>query len=185
MAKRSDNRASVELVPATAIQKRILLVRDCQVMLDEDLADLYGVETKRLIQQVNRNIDRFPPDFMFQLSKDEAALLRSQFATSSGRGGRRYAPYVFTEQGVAMLSGVLRSETAVAVNIAIMRAFVELRRAATSYAAIEKRLAELERETKEKLGKHDEQLGEIFKVLRQLISPPRPKRRVGFGLPED
>jgi hypothetical protein len=92
---------------------------------------------------------------------------------------------VFTEQGVAMLSGVLRSPTAVAVNIAIMRAFVELRRAATSYTAIERRLTELERETTEKLGKHDQQLREIFKALRQLISPPpRPKRRVGFGLPE-
>ncbi len=112
--------------------------------------------------------------------------MRSQIVTSKGRGGRRTAPYVFTEQGVAMLSGVLRSQTAVTVNIAIMRAFVELRRAATSYAAIERRLTDLERETTEKLGKHDQQLGEIFKVLRQLISPPpRPKRRVGFGLPED
>ena len=155
-------------------------------MLDEDLAELYGVETRRLIEQVKRNIERFPSDFMFQLSKEEAAALRSQSATSGGRGGRRYAPYVFTEQGVAMLSGVLRSETAVTVNIAIMRAFVELRRAATSYTAIERRLTDLERETVEKLGKHDEQLLEIFKALRQLISPPpRPKRRVGFGLPEE
>jgi ORF6N domain-containing protein len=133
-----------------------------------------------------RNIDRFPDDFMFQLSAEETAALRSQIVTSKGRGGRRTAPYVFTEQGVAMLSGVLRSPTAVAVNIAIMRAFVELRRAATSYAAIERRLTELERQTAEKLGKHDQQLGEIFKALRQLISPPpRPKRRVGFGLPDD
>lgn len=124
---------------------------------------------------------------MFQLTSEEAAALRSQTATSdTGRGGRRYAPYVFTEQGVAMLSGVLRSKRAVAVNIAIMRAFVELRRAATSYAAIEKRLAELERETRTKFGQQDEQLGEIFKALRQLISPPpRPKRQVGFRVPED
>jgi phage regulator Rha-like protein len=178
---------SLEVVPAPAIQKRILVVRERQVMLDEDLADLYGVETRRLIEQVKRNIDRFPSDFMFQLTKDEAAALRSQSATSErGRGGRRYAPYVFTEQGVAMLSGVLRSKRAVAVNIEIMRAFVELRRAATSYAALEKRLQELERETRAKLGKHDEQLSQIFKALRQLISPPpRPKRRVGFRLPED
>jgi ORF6N domain len=100
--------------------------------------------------------------------------LRSQTATSKGRGGRRYAPYVFTEQGVAMLSGILRSDTAVAVNIAIIRAFVELRRAATSYAAIEKRLTQLERETEERLGKHDAQLADIFRALRQLISRRRP-----------
>jgi hypothetical protein len=187
MADSTEKTVSLELIAAPAIEKRILVVRQRQVMLDEDLADLYGVETKRLIEQVKRNIERFPEDFMFQLSKSEAAALRSQVATSNiGRGGRRYAPYVFTEQGVAMLSGVLRSKRAVAVNIEVMRAFVELRRAATSYAAIEKRLEELERETGAKLGQHDEQLSQIFKSLRQLISPPpRPKRRVGFGLPED
>lgn len=114
-------------------------------MLDEDLAVLYGVPTGRLIERVKRNIERFPSDFMFQLTKDEATALRSQSAISKeGRGGRRYAPYVFTEQGVAMLSGVLRSKTAVAVNIAIMRAFVELRRAAASYTAIETRLKDFE-----------------------------------------
>ncbi len=160
-------------VAAPAIEKRILVVRERQVMLDEDLADLYGVETKRLIEQVKRNIERFPEDFMFQLNKSEAAALRSQIATSNiGRGGRRYAPYVFTEQGVAMLSGVLRSERAIVVNIEIMRAFVELRRAASSSAAIEKRLEELERETGARLGQHDEQLSQIFQALRQLISPP-------------
>ena len=159
---------SLELIAAPAIEKRIFVVRERQVLLDEDLSDLYGVETKRLIQQVKRNVERFPEDFMFQLTKSEAAALRSQIATSNGgRGGRRYAPYVFTEQGVAMLSGVLRSERAIAVNIEIMRAFVELRRVASSYAAIEKRLEEIERE----LGGHDEQLGQIFKTLRQLISP--------------
>jgi hypothetical protein len=155
-------------------------------MVDEDLAGLYGVETRALLQQVRRNIDRFPGDFMFQLSREEAEALRSQSATSKGRGGRRYAPYVFTEQGVAMLSSVLRSDTAVAVNIAIVRAFVALRRAATSYAEIDKRVTELERETQTRLGKHDRELGEIFDALRQLIAPPpRPKRRVGFGPPED
>jgi ORF6N domain len=124
---------------------------------------------------------------MFQLSKAEAAALRSQNATSdAGRGGRRYAPYVFTEQGVAMLSGVLRSKRAVAVNIAIMRAFVELRRTGASYAAIEKRLDELERETRAKLGQHDEQLGQIFQALRQLTRPPpRRRRQVGFRPPDD
>ena len=169
-----------------AIQSRILVVRERQVMLDEDLAELYGVETKRLVERVKRNIERFPDDFMFQLTSEETAALRSQSATSKGRGGRRYSPYAFTEQGVAMLSGVLRSRTAVRVNIEIMRAFVELRRAAMSYAGIERRLTELERESMDRLGRHDKQLADIFEALRQLISPPpRPKRRVGFGPPEN
>lgn len=156
-------------------------------MLDEDLAELYGVETGALTRAVRRNSERFPEDFMFQLTSEEWAALRSQTGISkAGRGGRRYAPYVFTEQGVAMLSGVLRSKRAVAVNIAIMRAFVELRRAATSYAGLEARLEELEHETRTKLGQHDQQLGQIFQALRQLISPPpRSRRRVGFRLPED
>jgi hypothetical protein len=186
MADRTKTEGSLELIALPAIQQRILVVRERHVMLDEDLARLYGVETRRLIEQVKRNIDRFPSDFMFQLTKEEAAALRSQSATSSeGHGGRRYAPYVFTEQGVAMLSGVLRSKTAVAVNIAIMRAFVELRRGAASHTAIERRLEDFEREAKAKLDRHDEQLDEIFEALRQLISPPpRPKRPVGFRLPE-
>ncbi|HEV3322226.1 MAG TPA: ORF6N domain-containing protein [Solirubrobacteraceae bacterium] len=186
MADRTEAEGSLALIPLPAIQQRIMVVRERHVMLDEDLAVLYGVETRRLIEQVKRNIDRFPPDFMFQLTRDETAALRSQSAISSGgHGGRRYAPYVFTEQGVAMLSGVLRSKTAVAVNIAIMRAFVELRRTAATYTAIERRLEDLKRETNAKLGEHDQQLDEIFQALRQLISPPpRPKRQVGFGLPE-
>lgn len=187
MADPAEKEVSLELIAAPAIEKRILAVRQRQVMLDEDLADLYGVETRRLVEQVKRNQSRFPEDFMFQLTKPEAAALRSQSAISNaGRGGRRYAPYVFTEQGVAMLSGVLRSERAVAVNIEIMRAFVELRRAAASYAAIQHRLEQLERETKARLGQHDRQLNQIFKTLRHLISPPpQPKRPVGFRLPED
>jgi hypothetical protein len=121
------------LAAAPAIEKQIFLVRKRQVMLDADLADLYGVATKRLVEQVQRNSDRFPADFAFRLTKEEAAILRSQNATSSlEHGGRRYAPYVFTEQGVAMLSGVLRSKRAVAVNVEIMRTFVELRRVASS-----------------------------------------------------
>lgn len=174
---------SLESIAMPAIAKRIFVVRGRQVMLDEDLADLYGVETRVLVQQVKRNAKRFPEDFMFQLTGAEAAALRSQIVISNeGRGGRRYAPYVFTEQGVAMLSGVLRSDRAIAVNIEIMRTFVELRRVASSYGAIEKRLEEIERE----LSGHDEQLTEIFAALRQLISPPdRPKRPVGFRAPED
>lgn len=186
MVDRTKTERSLELLPLPAIHQRILVVRERHVMLDEDLAGLYGVQTGRLIEQVKRNIDRFPSDFMFQLTREEATALRSQSATSKeGRGGRRYAPYVFTEQGVAMLSGVLRSKTAVAVNIAIMRAFVELRRAAASYTAIERRLKDFERETKATLSQHDHQLDEIFEALRQLISPPaQPKHPVGFRLPE-
>lgn len=187
MADPSPSVPPIEIVLAPAIQQRILIARERQVMLDEDLAGLYGVETRRLIEQVKRNVERFPEDFMFQLNRDEAEALRSQSATSKGgRGGRRYAPYVFTEQGVAMLSGVLRSKRAVAVNIEIMRAFVELRKAAASYTAIEAKLEDLERETGRRLGEHDRQLAQIFQALRQLISPPpRPTRRIGFQPPDN
>lgn len=187
MADTNKTAASLELIAAPAIEKRIFVIRERQVMLDEDLADLYGVETKRLIQQVKRNLKRFPQDFMFQLSKAEAEALRSQIATSNeGRGGRRYQPYVFTEQGVAMLSGVLRSDRAIAVNIEIMRAFVELRRVAISYSALQDRLDELEQNMTARLDHHDEQIEQIFKVLHQLISPPlQPKHPVGLRIREE
>lgn len=182
MARLMEKTASPELIAAPAIEKRIFVVRERQVMLDEDLADLYGVETKRLIEQVKRNLERFPEDFMFQLRKDEAAALRSQIATSNiGRGGRRYTPYVFTEQGVAMLSGVLRSDRAITVNIEIMRAFVELRRVAGSFQELQKRLDQMELDIGARLSEHDDQLRQIFEALRQLIAPPpRAKRPVGF-----
>lgn len=175
------------MVLAPAIEKRIFVIRGRQVMLDEDLADLYGVETKRLVQQVKRNLKRFPGDFMFQLTNAEAEILRSQIATSNdGRGGRRYAPYVFTEQGVAMLSGVLRSDRAIAVNIEIMRAFVELRRAAGSIQELQKRLDQLELDIGARLSEHDEHFRQIFEALRQLIEPPpRPKRPVGFRVRDE
>jgi hypothetical protein len=155
-------------------------------MLDEDLADLYGVETRVLVQQVKRNAKRFPPDFMFQLSLEEFANLKSQFVISSGQhGGRRNRPLVFTEQGVAMLSGVLRSDRAIIVNIEIMRAFVELRRVASSFAAIQERVDDLERDMTARLDQHDEQLKQIFEALHQLISPlPRSKHPVGFRVRE-
>jgi hypothetical protein len=184
MAESTGKTASLALIAASAIEKRIFVVRDRQVMLDEDLADLYGVETKRLIQQVKRNLKRFPGDFMFQLTKAEVEALRSQIATSNdGRGGRRYAPYVFTEQGVAMLSGVLRSDRAITVNIEIMRAFVELRRVAGSFQELQKRLDQMELDIGARLSEHDQQLRQIFEALRQLIvPPPRAKRPVGFGV---
>ena len=171
----------------SAIENKILVVRGRQVMLDEDLADLYGVETKRLVEQVKRNRARFPGDFMFQLRKEEVEALRSQIATSNtGRGGRRYAPYVFTEQGVAMLSGVLRSDRAIAVNIEIMRAFVELRRVAGSFRELEERLEQMELDIGARLSEHDEQLRQIFEALRQLIAPPpRAKQPVGFRIRDE
>jgi len=145
-------------------------------MLDSDLAELYGVETSNLNKAVKRNIDRFPTDFMFQLSKQEAERLRFQDGTSNtGRGGRRYRPYVFTEQGVAMLSSVLRSKQAVQVNIAIMRTFVRLREMLASHKKLARKLEELER-------KYDAQFKVVFDAIRQLMVPSTPaqKRRIGF-----
>ncbi len=143
------------------IEKKILLIRGQKVMLDSDLAELYGVETKRLNEQVRRNKDRFPEDFMFQLTKEEFANLKSQFATSSWGGTRKY-PHVFTEQGVAMLSGVLYSKRAIEVNIAIMRAFVKLRDMLASNKELAKKLEKMER-------KYDEQFRVVFDALRALL----------------
>jgi hypothetical protein len=186
MAESIGEMAELQVVAAQTIKKRIFVVRERQVMLDEDLADLYGVETRVLVQQVKRNAKRFPADFMFQLTKTEAEALRSQFVISNeGRGGRRYAPYVFTEQGVAMLSGVLRSDRAIAVNIEIMRAFIELRRVAGSFQELQQRLDQMELDIGARLSEHDEQLRQIFEALRQLIAPPpRAKRPIGFRIRE-
>lgn len=147
-------------------------------MLDVELAELYGVPVKVLNQAVNRNINRFPSDFMFQLSKHEFEALRSQIVTSNrGRGGRRYPPYAFTEHGVAMLSSVLNSERAVQVNIAIMRAFVRLRQVLASNKELANKLAELER----KLESQDGHIRSLFDAIRQLMTPPEPKPcRIGF-----
>ena len=161
-------------VPMERIETRILSIRGHRVMLDADLAELYGVPTKRLNEAVLRNAVRFPEDFMFQLKSDEAKTLRSQFATSNGRGGRRYIPYVFTELGVAMLSSVLNSERAVQVNIAIMRAFVRLRKLAASHRDVIMRLDEME-------GKYDRQFKGVFDAIRLLMQPPtKPQQRIGF-----
>lgn len=164
-----------ELIPHEVIEKRIYLIRGQKVMLDEDLAQLYEVPTKRLNEQVRRNLRRFPSDFMFRLSPKETRFLRSQFATSKkGRGGRRYIPFAFTEQGIAMLSTVLNSERAIHVNIAIMRAFVKLRQILASHAELARKLAELEK-------KYDRQFKVVFDAIRQMMAPPeKPKRRIGF-----
>jgi hypothetical protein len=163
-------------VPQELIEQKIYLIRGHKVMLDSDLAKLYGVETRILIQAVKRNIDRFPSDFMFQLTNQEVASLRSQFVISK-RGGRRYPPYVFTEQGVAMLSSVLKSESAVHVNIAIMRAFVKLRVMVSTHKELARKLGQLERKIKD----HDEEIKLIFEAIKQLMIPPKKKKRkIGF-----
>jgi hypothetical protein len=169
-------------IPVDRIEKAIFLIRGHKVMLDAELAELYGVTTKRLNEQVRRNLSRFPADFMFQLEDQEASALRSQFATSKeGRGGRRYLPYVFTEQGVAMLSSVLRSERAIQVNIAIMRVFVRLREMMATHKELAIKLKELEG----RIQDHDEQIVAIFEAIRQLMKPPKPpRRRIGFEAKE-
>jgi phage regulator Rha-like protein len=165
------------LIPMEIIERKILLVRGEKVMLDSDLAELYGVETKILVRAVKRNIHRFPSDFMIQLDKEEFENLRFQFGTSSRWGGRRYLPYAFTEQGVAMLSSVLNSERAIQVNIAIMRAFVKLREIISTHKELAGKLAELER----KIAKHDEHIQGIFQAIRRLMAPPeKKKRKIGF-----
>lgn len=149
----------------TSIESIIVLIRGQQVILDRDLAMLYGVETKRLKEQVNRNIKRFPKDFMFQLDQEDLSSLRSQIATSKQRGGARYAPYAFTENGVAMLSSVLRSEKAIATNIQIMRAFTTMRQVMFSNAQVRQRLFELEYHQMES----DKRINEVFRRLNQSV----------------
>jgi hypothetical protein len=178
------------LMPVERVEKLILLLRGEKVLLGQQLAELYGVPVKVLIQAVKRNRDRFPEDFMLQLSREEFDHLKSQFVTSNTEGGLRsqfvtlkrgqhskYLPYVFTEQGVAMLSSVLRSERAVQVNVAIMRAFVSLRRMLAGNEALARKLAELER----RLEGHDQAIKSLFDAIRELMAPPaKPKREIGF-----
>ena len=172
-------KSNMGVIPVELIEKKIYLIRGLKVMLDSDLAKLYGVSVKVLNQGVKRNISRFPEDFMFQLTKEEYDSLRSQIVTlKTGRGKhRKYLPYVFTEQGVAMLSSVLHSERAIQVNIAIMRAFVKLRQILSTHKEIAYKLTELER----KVEKHDKEIKAIFDAIRQLMRPPeKPQRRIGF-----
>lgn len=166
------------LIPVEIIEKKILLIRGEKVMLDADIAELYGVETKMLVRAVKRNIDRFPSDFMIQLNRKEFENLRFQLGTSSRWGGRRYLPYAFTEQGVAMLSSVLNSERAVKVNIEIMRAFVRLRQMLASNAELARKLDALEK-------KYDHQFKVVFDAIKQLMIPPDTKKKSKIGFRRD
>lgn len=184
--------ADTQLVPVEQVEKLIHLARGEKVLLDSDLAQLYGVETKTLNRAVKRNLSRFPHDFMFQLTAEEAANLRYQIGTSSSEyGGRRYLPYAFTEQGVAMLSSVLRSERAVQVNVATtcppkpwrrrMRTFVGLRRMLSANEALSRKLGELE----QRLEGHDQAIRSLFDAIRQLMVPPlKPRTQIGFHVKE-
>ena len=181
-----------DLVPQEIIEQKIFIIRGHKVMLSNDLAKLYRVEAKRLIQAVKRNKERFPEDFLFQLTRKELKSLRSQFVTLNNyasksrerqnmeRRGRhlKYLPYGFTEQGVAMLSSVLRSERAIRVNIAIRRAFVKLREILSRHKELAQKLTELE----QKIERHDGEIGTIFQAIRQLMAPApaRPRRKIGF-----
>jgi hypothetical protein len=169
-------------VSVEQIERAIHIIRGQRVMLDSDLAALYGVPTKALLQAVKRNPDRFPDDFAYQLTSQEFAALRSQIVTSNaGRGGRRYTPWVFTEQGVAMLSSVLNSPTAIRVNVEIMRVFVRVRRLLATPGELVEQLQRLA----ETVQLHDEQIRTITEVLRRMIEAPpeRPKGRIGFQTP--
>lgn len=169
------------LVLIERIGKLIYRIRGQRVLLSSSLAELYGVEPRVLMQTVKRNLDRFPLDFMFQLSEEEFQNLKSQIVISSWGGLRRAKPYAFTEQGVAMLSSVLNSPRAIQVNITIMRIFVRLRQMMVSQRALASKLAELE----DRIQDHDEQITDIFKAIRQLMAPPlKPKRKIGFDLKE-
>lgn len=192
MPSRKSLKSAIAPVSVQLIERKIYLIRGNKVMIDVDLAELYDVPTKRFNQQVRRNLKRFPEDFMFRLTKDEAEALRSQFATSkpspgslrsqiatskTGRGGRRYLPYAFTEQGVAMLSSVLNGERAIEVNIAIMRAFVKLRQLLESNEELNRKFAAVMR----RLATHDKYFTVVFEELKKLNEPrTRSRRQIGF-----
>ncbi len=169
------------LIEPAHVEQAVLLIRGHRVMLDRDLAALYGVETKNLNRAVQRNLDRFPADFMFQLTADEANASRFQFGTLKRGQNIKYLPYAFTQEGVAMLSSVLRSSRAVQVNIAIMRVFVRLRETLALHKELAHKLAELER----KIEGHDANIRTLFDAIRQLMRPPaKPGREIGFHIKE-
>jgi phage regulator Rha-like protein len=167
------------IVPVGHIEQRILMIRGERVMLDADLAALYGVETKVLVRTVKRNSGRFPDDFMFQLTKEEFENLRCQIGTSSRWGGRRYRPYAFTEHGAIMVASVLNSERAVKVSVYVVRAFVKLREMLAAHKQLARKLAELER----RLEGHDGQIASLVAAIRELMAPPPPSRRKRIGFP--
>ncbi len=172
---------SKDIIPIQQVAQTIRFLREERVLLDFDLARLYGVTTGNLNKTVRRNRDRFPADFMFQLTAEETKSLIFQFGISKGRGGRRHFPYAFTEQGVAMLSSVLNSERAVRVNIAIMRALVNLRQTLEANRELGREFSELE----DRVGKHDQEIAAIMEAIRQLItSLEKPRREIGFHVRE-
>jgi len=165
-----------DIISVESITSRIYFIRGLKVMIDRDLAELYGVETKRLKEQVRRNISRFPEDFMFVITNQEVRNLRSQIATSSW-GGTRYIPMAFTEQGVAMLSSVLNSKRAIDVNIAIMRTFVKMRQILATNKEFSEKLKIIE----DQLAEHDKQFQIVFEAIKQLLKDDeKPKQRIGF-----
>jgi len=169
--------------PVEQITRAILVLRGHRVLLDTELAILYGVPTKRLNEQVRRNRGRFPEDFMFQLRAEESASLRSQIATSkgSGRGGRRYVPYAFTEHGAIMAATVLNSDRAIEMSIYVVRAFVRLRELLNSNRELARRFEQLEARIGKRLTAHDEAIASILAAIRKLMQPPKPERRgIGF-----
>ncbi|QQR80183.1 MAG: ORF6N domain-containing protein [Deltaproteobacteria bacterium] len=166
-----------QMIPSEIIEKKIFLLRGLKVILSNDLAELYQVEPRALVQAVKRNIERFPADFMFQLTDEEFLNLKSQFVISSWGGLRRSSPYAFTEQGIAMLSSVLKSQQAVLVNIEIIRTFVRLRQILSSHKDLARKFEELEKRVKG----HDHHIQSLVEAIRQLMNPPvPPKRRIGF-----
>jgi hypothetical protein len=166
---------------ALSVESRILFLRHQRVILDADLAGLYGVPVKVLNQQIKRNRERFPPDFMFQLDAEEHEVLRSQIVTSKkGRGGRRYLPHAFTEHGAIMAATVLNSERAVQMSVFVVRAFVRMREMLAANQQLAAKIEELEH----RLGTHDRAIQELIEAIRQLMIPPKtPRRRIGFQLP--
>ncbi len=168
----------MERIPIEIIESKIYLIRNQRVMLDSDIAELYGVTTKRFNEQVKRNIERFPEDFMFKLTDEEYKILRSQFATSNIiHGGRRYTPYVFTEHGAIMAATILNSSKAVEMSIFVVRAFVKLREITSGNKELAQKLNELEK----KYEKHDKDIKAIIDAIRQLMTPPeKTKRKIGF-----
>lgn len=174
--------AEQKLVPVEFVERRILTLRGQKVILDSDLAELYGVETRRLNEQVKRNLERFPSDFAFQLTLDEYGVLKSQSAISrGGHGGRRTAPHAFTEHGAIMAANVLRSDRAIEMSVFVVRAFVRLRGALASQTEMLRKLEELE----ERVGAHDETIQSIVAAIRQLMSPAPRAQKIGFDAEGD